>query len=305
MPLSVLACGVSITHATCAGTPPSVARPPASARLPVAEPPPPMPVAPFAAELAARTSEETGPFEIPFFGKRTVYYFLPVDRNRPHRLVANLHGMCNPPGYACWWWHEAASKHGTMVCPRGNAECAPGVSSWNESITKMDEDLERAIAAVDAAHPGEISREGSFLTGFSLGADVSPSIAQGHPGRWPYLILIEATVSLNADTLRKAGVRGVALLAGELGQNVSGQRKIAEALTAKKFPVKTWVMPKAGHWYSQNIDEIMNDAMSGFFRTANHEWRCSGAGPPTSSTWSDRAVYSTSNLARISRMSSG
>jgi predicted esterase len=262
MPLSLLACGVSSTHASCAGTPPPVARAAPSRRLPLAEPPPPSPnLAPLPVVLAPRTSEETGPFEIPFLGKRTVYYFLPLDRSKPHPLVVNLHGMCNPPGYACWWWHDAASKHGTMVCPRGNTECAPGVSSWNESIAKMDEDLERAIAAVDAAHPGEISREGAFLTGFSLGGDVSPTIAQSHPGRWQYLILIEATVSLNADTLRKAGVRGVALVAGELGQNVYGQRKVAETLTAKKFPVKTWIMPKAGHWYSQNIDEIMNDAM--------------------------------------------
>jgi alpha/beta superfamily hydrolase len=219
-------------------------------------PPAPMPTA-----LPPRTAEETGPFEVPFLGKRTVYYFLPFDRSKPQRLVANLHGICNPPGYACWWWHEAASKHGMMVCPRGNIECGPGVSSWNEPIAKIDDDLERAVATVDAAHPGEMSREGAFLTGFSLGADASPTIAQRHPGRWPYLILIEATVPLNADALRRAGVRGVALIAGELGQNVAGQRSVAAALAARKFPVKTWIMPKAGHWYSQNIDHIMDDAM--------------------------------------------
>jgi dipeptidyl aminopeptidase/acylaminoacyl peptidase len=42
---------------------------------------------------------------------------------------------------------------------------------------------------------------------------------------------------------------------------VYGQKAIARALNARGFPAKTWVMPKAGHWYSANIDEIMRDAM--------------------------------------------
>jgi poly(3-hydroxybutyrate) depolymerase len=139
---------------------------------PVALPPPVLP------------PREIGPYEIPFRAKRSVYYALPVSREKSQRLIANLHGVCNPPGYACGYWVPSASQHGVMVCPRGNGECAPGVSTWNEPVAKIDQDLEDSVAAVDAAHPGEIRREGAFLTGFSLGASVAPTIAKSHPGRW-------------------------------------------------------------------------------------------------------------------------
>jgi pimeloyl-ACP methyl ester carboxylesterase len=170
--------------------------------------------------------------------------------------------MCNPPGYACGYWVHAGSEHGFLVCPAGNSECGPGVSTWTESWEHIDGDLEASIDAVGAAYPGEIDRDqGSVLTGFSLGASVAPLIAEKHPGRWPYLVLVEATAPLDAAKLRAAGVRAVALVAGELGANVYSQKAQCDALTKAGLPTRCWIMPKVGHWYSANIDEIMGDAI--------------------------------------------
>jgi len=221
----------------------------------------PTEVAAVATEPPPPATREVGPYDIPFRGKRNVYYALSVSTAKPQRLLANLHGMCNPPGYSCGYWIPSASQHGILVCPHGNSNCGPGVDTWAEPVDKIDQDLEDAVSAVDAQHPGEISRDGAFLTGFSLGATTAVEIAKRHPGRWPYLILNEATMPLDAAVLRKAGVRAVALIAGELGGNVHGHKALAKGLAAKGFPVKTWVMPKAGHWYSANIDEIMSEAM--------------------------------------------
>jgi predicted esterase len=202
-----------------------------------------------------------GPYAAPFVEGRDVYYVAPSSWSKPQRLIANLHGMCNPPGYACGYWTHAASEQGFLVCPTGNAECAKGVPTWTEGFDQADDDLEKAIATVEAQYPDEISRDGSILTGFSLGATMASLIAMKHPARWPYLILIEAQVALSVEKLRAAGVRAVALIAGEIGANVYGDRAITDALNAQGFPARFWIMPKAGHYYSANIDDIMKEAM--------------------------------------------
>src|SRR5687767_12137886 len=71
---------------------------PIASAIDAAPPPPPAP-----------TEREIGPYEIPFDGARNVYYVVPKSTKKPQRLLANLHGVCNPPGYACGYWVEAAS----------------------------------------------------------------------------------------------------------------------------------------------------------------------------------------------------
>jgi len=206
-----------------------------------------------------------GPFEIPFAQGRSVFYVAPSSRDKPQRLLANLHGMCNPPGYACGYWSHAASEVGFLVCPTGNSKCGRAMfdaPTWTESYAKMDEDLERSITTVDGAYPGEMSRDGAILTGFSKGGYAAPEIAKLHPGRWPFLLINEADVSVSVASLRASGVEAVAFVAGERSGSIAGERATVARLTKGGYPAKLWVMPGAGHYYSANIDDIMRDAIA-------------------------------------------
>jgi hypothetical protein len=215
-----------------------------------------------AAEDAFVPDRPPGPYEVPFDGSRQVYYVVPP-RPGPARLLANLHGVCNPPGYACGYWVQAGASFGFLVCPEGNSHCGPkGPPTWTEPQQKIDADLERAIAVVEEKHPGEISREGSILTGFSLGAYAAYQIARWHPSRWPYLVLTEADVGLDVAALRAAGVRAVAMIDGELGSQVAGAKRTVDRLTKQGYPARLWVMKGAGHYYSGDIDQIMRDAIA-------------------------------------------
>lgn len=126
----------------------------------------------------------------------------------------------------------------------------------------MDRDLEASIAKVSAKHPGAIRREGAILTGWSRGAFAAAPIARMHPGRWPYLVLVEADVPLAAAGLRRAGVRAVALVAGEKGTEIVGERKTEQKLAADGFPVRLFVMKGTAHLYSDDIDEVMREAIA-------------------------------------------
>lgn len=244
------------------------ARDPASA----AEAGPAAAAEPAPSEVAP--ARDAGPYEVRFAGERNVYFAIP-ERKGPRRLMAMLHGVCNPPGYACGYWWPSAVSRGFLVCPEGNARCASscgdcrpdrkdGPPSWEESFVDVDRDLEKAIAKVTELYPGEIDREGAILAGFSRGAYAAVFAAQLHPGRWPYLVLNEADTEVSAAQLRAAKVRAVVLMAGAIGLNVAPERKTFDELQRAAFPSKLIVMPNAAHFYSNDIAQLMTDAIEFF-----------------------------------------
>jgi predicted esterase len=133
--------------------------------------------------------------------------------------------------------------------------------TWTQAASKTDGDLEAAIAAVEAELPGLSTRDGAILMGFSKGAYQAVKIAAAHPGRWARLVLIEANVQLSVESLRRAGVQAVALIAGQRSGQLRGQKRTADRLMDQGFPAKLWVMPNAGHHYSADIDTIMAEAL--------------------------------------------
>jgi pimeloyl-ACP methyl ester carboxylesterase len=175
-----------------------------------------------------------------------------------------IHGACTPPSNVCGAWKMAASEIGLLVCPVGNTTCGAegtGPPTWEEPFPAIDVDLERSIDAVRRAVPVPFQRDDAVLAGYSRGAYVAVTIAVRHPGRWPFLLLNEADVELTVPMLRAAGVRAVALIAGEWGTQIVGERRTVEALTKEGYPARLWVMPRTGHPYSPDIDSIMADAL--------------------------------------------
>ncbi len=201
---------------------------------------------------------------IPFGPDRSAFVVLPRAVDQPSRLLAMLHGVCTPPSYVCGAWKSAAADTGVLVCPTGNTSCGPdgtGGPTWEEPFSAIDADLEASIASARRAITPRVSRDGEVLLGFSRGAYVAVFLAVRHPGRWPFLILNEADVELTVPMLRAAGVRAVALLAGEWGAQLAGERKTVDALVRAGYPARLWVMPKVGHAYSGDIDAIMREAL--------------------------------------------
>lgn len=217
-------------------------------------------------------SEIDGPHETPLEVGRPVWYALAKSGARPRRLIGHLHGICGPPVYACGKWIAAGAEAGVVVCPTGNAKCGDSpvspasweASSWTELVTIMDHDLEASIAKVEAKHKGTIDRSDAILTGYSRGAYAAAVIARlpKNKSRWPHLVLIEANVSLSASTLRAAGVRSVALIAGEQGTEIAGERTTVEALEKDGFPARLFVMKRTGHLYSDDMEYVMHDALT-------------------------------------------
>lgn len=222
-------------------------------------------------DAAPAPVEVDGPHELALEPGRPIYYASPRGGARPLRLVAHLHGVCGGPPYACGKWLSAGVEVGAVVCPTGNAKCPDSPASvlpsweapsWSELVAIMNEDLEASVAKVEAKHRGSIRRDGAVLTGYSRGAYAAAVIARQHKDLWPYLVLIEANVSLTAASLRAAGIHAVALVAGEQGDQIGGMRATVEALDKDGFPARLFVMKKTGHLYSEDVEVVMRDALA-------------------------------------------
>src|SRR4029078_9572297 len=94
------------------------------------------------------------------------------------------------------------------------------------------------------------------------GAFAAPVIARAHPGRWPYLVLIEANAPITAASLRASGVEAVGLAAGEQGTEIAGMKKTEADLERAHFPAKLFVMRRTGHLYSDDMEYVMHEALS-------------------------------------------
>jgi hypothetical protein len=216
------------------------------------------------AEAPDAGSRNPGPFEIPFMDARTAFVVAPRSYATPARLLAMIHGVCTPPSYVCGSWADVAADAGFLVCPTGNKSCeagGKGAPTWEEPFADIDGDLERAIAATASVFPGELDRSGAILSGFSRGSYAAVILAVRHPGRWPFLILNEADVELSVPMMNAAKVRAVALIAGEWGTQLAGEKTTYETLKKQGYPIKLWIMRKAGHYYSDDIGDIMREAI--------------------------------------------
>jgi len=203
-----------------------------------------------------------GPHEAVMLPGRNVWWALSKYEDE-HRLIAGLHGQCGGPSYACGSWIDAGTERGFIVCPTGNEHCTSdmGPPSWDESFALMDQDLELGIKIAQKKVDGGFDREGSVLFGFSRGGWAAIDLVRRHPGRWPYLILIEADVTINKAYLEASKVRAVAMVAAENGTELPGEKKSVDQMKAAGFPAELFLMPKTWHLYSTNIDEIMRNAL--------------------------------------------
>jgi len=134
-----------------------------------------------------------------------------VSGSRP--ITVLLHGMCGEPIYTCSHFAEQVTQSANLICPRASQRCAGGGASWPQ--TGFEQAVEAAVTRAKSAltEPAD-DTQGRTLIGYSLGAYRALEIAQSGAGKYPWLMLIGAKVSLNPKLLADNGVQRVLLSAG-------------------------------------------------------------------------------------------
>jgi predicted esterase len=181
----------------------------------------------------------------------------PSDASEARPAIVFLHGMWSSPEDACATFEPAASPHGFLVCPRGNAPLGEG-KMWAGTYASVAPNVHAALDAAAGLVPGKLDRSGGgTLMGYSNGAYFAAEIALHEPGRWTGLVLLSMHLELDASRLRAAGVRRVVFAAGDKDMASAGMKTLAEALDAAGLPSRFVSLGAGGHELPRDLDARM------------------------------------------------
>jgi predicted esterase len=181
----------------------------------------------------------------------------PADRTEERPAVVYLHGMWSSPEKSCGLFERAATAHGFLVCPRGNApmnDGSPG-KMWAGTYGSAAPSVHAAIDA--AATMGSLARTGGTLMGYSNGAYFAAEVALHEPGRWTGLVLLSMHLELDAPRLKGAGVQRVVLAAGDADMACGSMQRLAGQLDAAGLPARFVSLGPGGHELPKDLDSRM------------------------------------------------
>jgi len=166
---------------------------------------------------------------------------VPPQRPDATGVTLYLHGLCGSPHRGCAALRDAASAQGWLLGPTAPADLPGCGPSWSAAPRLRDATLARAL---HHAHDAPGAR---VLVGFSQGAYTAVSLLRATPGRWTAVALVGAEVRLDARTIRRAGVRRVALAAGRYDQAARAMRETAAALRRDGVDARFVSLGEVGH----------------------------------------------------------
>lgn len=251
---------------------PSNAEPPSSAE-PTAETAAPAPSA-ATPELPALAAEaELVPLPVPGYGDAVVSLPLGATTRRP--IVVALHGNFDRPEWQCQVWREITRGFPFVLCPRGipRRDVPKSMDRWEfASLAKTDQELDAAIAALEARFGSHVAPGSILFTGFSLGAILGVGILEKRPERHRLAVLIEGGYSgWSIGAARKFAEGGGARVLFACGQSAClvKTKEARRVLEQAGVEVRTVGGAKAGHTYDGPVAE----AVAG-------EWEWLTAGDP-------------------------
>jgi predicted esterase len=163
-------------------------------------------------------------------------------------VVVYLHGVHGRPENGCPWMHATG---GWLLCPRADLVHEGGTASWSGSRTS--DVLARATRAAGAP--------ATVLVGFSQGAYEVDALLRRHAVRARGIVLLAADVAPEAEALRAAGVRRIALGAGELDPSFAVLRASAARLARDGIEVRLVSLGGVGHVYIADDPSVLRDAI--------------------------------------------
>ena len=166
-------------------------------------------------------------------------YFTP----RAATPVVYLHGMCGHPMHMCPWLRDALPNDKlAMVCPSAATTCGePGAFTWRGAAESNVASVGRALDATGHADGSAI------LVGFSQGGYLSADLMRLRKGRYRAAWIVGAAPSLDARTLRAAGVERIVLSAGDFDGTAERLRVTTKELRKSGFSARYVSLGKVGH----------------------------------------------------------
>jgi predicted esterase len=179
--------------------------------------------------------------------------------SRQPMTVVYLHGRHARVANGCPWFRSGASELGWLVCPEG-AEAQPdGSWSWGGDVFAQGVIVNRTLRTAVA---NGATKEPGVAVGFSQGSYVAVDLVKARLARFRGLVLLGAEMHPNAQMLRDAGVKRVALGAGALDASHGSLVEEARRLDGEGLEARFFELGRIGHTYTVEDTTVLRDAIA-------------------------------------------
>jgi predicted esterase len=164
-------------------------------------------------------------------------------------ITVYLHGMCASGQLECPAF-ASASRAGWLVCPDGNVSCQGGGFMWAGMPRPLEARIDAALAALRATGGAQVGEGPMAIVGYSLGAPAAMLQVMREPYRYDRLMIVNASMEPSVAQMKRAGVRRVALVAGERDATVHKLRAAALRLAGGGVDARFFALAATDHYFN-------------------------------------------------------
>jgi predicted esterase len=191
------------------------------------------------------------------------------DRNRKYPLFIALHGGGeNIEVFKPQWISDRLKNEFIVAYPQSSQLVSMTGYSWTEDIELTKKEVKEAYEKIVQEYPVDLSQV--IIGGFSSGAVASLEvILDDSIPAIGFVVLCPAKpddfTPENVKIAKERGIRGT-LITTEMDPRLPDQKEMAEIMKAQGLPHEFIVTPNIGHWYPENLSELLDAAIMKIIR---------------------------------------
>lgn len=179
----------------------------------------------------------------------------------PVRQARILHGACSDANWTCDRLRGALPDGLVAACAEGNAACEDGGVDWIGTGPEKADHLD-AFFADTAINEPAMAEQDNVLVGFSRGAFVARDVALARPGRYSAIVLIGASIALDPNVLKAAGIRRVVLACGDLDSAAKSMQSNHTKLAAAGIETRFVSLGRVYHTLPEDTAQRLRAALT-------------------------------------------
>ena len=201
--------------------------------------------------------------ELQKVAKPKLEVFVPenYDRDKKYPLFIALHGGGeNIEVFKPQWTSDLLKSEFIVAYPQSSQMITKDGFNWTEDMEVTKQEIKKAYEKVIQDFPVNSSRV--IIGGFSSGGVASLVTIFDHtiPAIGFVVLCPAKPEGFSTEKVSKAKVRGIrgTLITTEMDNRLPDQKEMAEIMKEQKLPLEFIVTPNIGHWYPENISEMID-----------------------------------------------
>jgi predicted esterase len=187
------------------------------------------------------------------------------DKGKKYPLFIALHGGGeNIEGFKPQWTSDLLKSEFIVAYPQSSQIIAMNGYNWTEDIELSKKEIKEAYEKIVQKYPVDTSRV--IVGGFSSGGVASLEVVLDDTiPVVGFVVLCPAKPDdFTPEKVREAKERGIrgTLITTEMDNRLPDQKKMAEIMKEQGLPHEFIVTPNIGHWYPENLAEMIDTAIS-------------------------------------------